>query len=173
MLDFLRDVGKHITVNCMVAKDSVRSRMEDRASGISFAEFSYMLLQGFDFYHLYRRYQCELQIGATDQWGNITVGTELTRKKARGDRLGPRATAADQGRRHQVRQDGHRHVWLDPAKTSPYRFYQFFLNTADDATSAAAAGLHVPVARRHRGSSTRRPRNGPRLASAQERWRER
>jgi tyrosyl-tRNA synthetase len=80
-LEFLRDIGKHITVNSMIAKDSVRSRMEDRSTGISFTEFSYMLLQGFDFYHLRKTFNCELQIGATDQWGNITVGTELTRKK--------------------------------------------------------------------------------------------
>src|SRR5262249_36786403 len=74
-LEFLRDVGKHVTVNSMIAKDSVRSRMEDRSSGISFTEFSYMLLQGFDFYHLRKEFNCELQVGATDQWGNITVGT--------------------------------------------------------------------------------------------------
>ncbi|HWA27066.1 MAG TPA: tyrosine--tRNA ligase, partial [Lacunisphaera sp.] len=80
-LDFLRDVGKHITVNSMVAKDSVRSRMEDRGTGISYTEFSYMLLQGYDFYHLRKELECELQVGATDQWGNITVGTELARKK--------------------------------------------------------------------------------------------
>ena len=81
VLEFLRDVGKHVSVNAMVAKDSVRSRMETRDAGISYAEFSYMLLQGFDFYHLRKTYGCELQVGATDQWGNITVGTELTRRK--------------------------------------------------------------------------------------------
>jgi tyrosyl-tRNA synthetase len=131
-LDFLRDVGKHITVNSMVAKDSVRARMEDRSSGLSFTEFSYMLLQGFDFYHLRKTYNCELQVGATDQWGNITVGTELTRKK-----LGvtvwalvfPLLTKAD-GTKYGKTATGT--VWLDPRKTSAYRFYQFFVN-ADDA----------------------------------------
>jgi tyrosyl-tRNA synthetase len=132
VLEFLRDIGKHITVNSMVAKDSVRSRMEDRESGISFTEFSYMLLQGFDFYHLRRTFQCELQIGATDQWGNITVGTELTRKKLGATVWGlvfPLLTKAD-GTKYGKTATGT--VWLDPRRTSPYRFYQFFVN-ADDA----------------------------------------
>lgn len=131
-LDFLRDVGKHITVNSMVAKDSVRSRMEDRSSGISFTEFSYMLLQGYDFYHLRKEFNCELQVGATDQWGNITVGTELTRKKLGATVWGlvfPLLTKAD-GSKYGKTATGT--VWLDPRKTSPYRFYQFFVN-ADDA----------------------------------------
>ncbi|MBV8970924.1 MAG: tyrosine--tRNA ligase [Sphingomonadaceae bacterium] len=132
VLDFLRDVGKHITVNSMVAKDSVRARMEDRTSGISFTEFSYMLLQGFDFYHLRKTYNCELQIGATDQWGNITVGTELTRKKLGATVWGlvfPLLEKAD-GTKYGKTAEGA--VWLDAKKTSPYRFYQFFMN-ADDA----------------------------------------
>jgi tyrosyl-tRNA synthetase len=132
VLEFLRDIGKHITVNSMVAKDSVRSRMEDRESGISFTEFSYMLLQGFDFYHLRRTLDCELQIGATDQWGNITVGTELTRKKLGATVWGlvfPLLTKAD-GSKYGKTATGT--VWLDPRRTSPYRFYQFFVN-ADDA----------------------------------------
>lgn len=131
-LEFLRDVGKHITVNSMVAKDSVRSRMEDRATGISYAEFSYMLLQGFDFTHLRETFNCELQIGATDQWGNITVGTELTRKKMGATVWGlvlPLLVKAD-GTKYGKTADGA--VWLDPKKTSSYRFYQFFVN-ADDA----------------------------------------
>ncbi len=131
-LDFLRDVGKHITVNTMVAKDSVRSRMEDRGSGISFTEFSYMLLQGHDFYHLRKTFNCELQVGATDQWGNITVGTELTRKKLGATVWGlvfPLLTKSD-GSKYGKTAAGT--VWLDPKKTSPYRFYQFFVN-ADDA----------------------------------------
>jgi len=116
----------------MVAKDSVRSRMEDRESGISYTEFSYMLLQGFDFYHLRRTFNCELQIGATDQWGNITVGTELTRKKLGATVWGlvfPLLTKAD-GSKYGKTATGT--VWLDPRRTSPYRFYQFFVN-ADDA----------------------------------------
>jgi len=131
LLEFLRDIGKHITVNGMVAKDSARTRMEDRGSGISYAEFSYMLLQGFDFYHLRKTYDCELQIGATDQWGNITVGTELTRKKLGATVWGlvfPLLLKAD-GTKYGKTASGT--VWLDPAKTSPYRFYQFFMNSAD------------------------------------------
>lgn len=130
-LEFLRDVGKHITVNSMIAKDSVRARMEDRASGISYTEFSYMLLQGFDFWHLHQTFKCELQVGATDQWGNITVGTELTRKKSGATVWGlvfPLLTKAD-GSKYGKTAAGT--VWLDPKKTSPYRFYQFFVNTDD------------------------------------------
>ncbi len=130
-LDFLRDVGKHITVNSMIAKDSVRSRMEDRGTGISFTEFSYMLLQGYDFYHLRHALNCELQVGATDQWGNITVGTELTRKKLGATVWGlvfPLLTKSD-GTKYGKTATGT--VWLDPKKTSPYRFYQFFVNTDD------------------------------------------
>jgi tyrosyl-tRNA synthetase len=131
-LEFLRDTGKHITVNSMIAKDSVRSRMEDRGSGISFTEFSYMLLQGYDFYHLRKTFNCELQVGATDQWGNITVGTELSRKKLGATVWGlvfPLLTKSD-GSKYGKTATGT--VWLDPKRTSPYRFYQFFVN-ADDA----------------------------------------
>ncbi len=136
-LEFLRDTGKHITVNSMIAKDSVRSRMENenpnrQTSGISFTEFSYMLLQGFDFYHLRKTFNCELQVGATDQWGNITVGTELTRKKLGATVWGlvfPLLTKAD-GSKYGKTATGT--VWLDPKKTSSYSFYQFFVN-ADDA----------------------------------------
>jgi tyrosyl-tRNA synthetase len=116
----------------MIAKDSVRSRMEDRSTGISFTEFSYMLLQGYDFYHLRKTFNCELQVGATDQWGNITVGTELTRKKLGATVWGlvfPLLTKAD-GTKYGKTATGT--VWLDAKKTSPYRFYQFFVN-ADDA----------------------------------------
>jgi len=132
VLEFLRDIGKHVSVNAMVAKDSVRSRMETRDAGISYAEFSYMLLQGFDFYHLRKTYDCEVQVGATDQWGNITVGTELTRKKLGATVWGvvfPLLTKPD-GTKYGKTAEGA--VWLDPNRTSPYRFYQFFVN-ADDA----------------------------------------
>src|SRR5215831_9320871 len=132
VIDFLRDVGKHISVNSMVAKESVHSRMTTREAGISYAEFSYMLLQGFDFYHLRKTYDCELQIGATDQWGNITVGTELTRKKLGATVWGlvfPLLTKSD-GTKYGKTAEGA--VWLDPKRTSRYRFYQFFVN-ADDA----------------------------------------
>ncbi len=131
LLDFLRDVGKHVSVNAMIAKDSVHSRMSTREAGISYAEFSYMLLQGFDFYHLRKTYDCELQVGATDQWGNITVGTELTRKKLGATVWGlvfPLLTRAD-GSKHGKTAEGA--VWLDPRRTSRYRFYQFFVNVDD------------------------------------------
>ncbi|HEY6358151.1 MAG TPA: tyrosine--tRNA ligase, partial [Vicinamibacterales bacterium] len=141
ILDFLRDIGKHITVNGMVAKDSVRSRMEDRSSGISFAEFSYMLLQGFDFYHLKKTFDCDLQIGATDQWGNIVVGAELTRKKMGATVWGlvlPLLTKAD-GTKYGKTATGT--VWLDPQRTSPYRFYQFFVNSEDATVGSLLKSL--------------------------------
>lgn len=130
-LEFLRDVGKHFTVNAMVAKESVRARMEDRDNGISYTEFSYMLLQAYDFYHLRRHVGCELQIGATDQWGNITAGTELCRKKLGVPVWGltlPLLTKAD-GTKYGKSASGA--VWLDSKRTSPYRFYQFFVQSDD------------------------------------------
>ena len=130
-LEFLRDIGKHFTVNWMIAKESVRARMDDRDAGISYTEFSYMLLQAFDFYHLRKTFGCELQVGATDQWGNITAGTELIRKKLGAAAYGlvfPLLTKAD-GTKYGKTAAGS--VWLDPKKTSPYRFYQFFVNTDD------------------------------------------
>jgi tyrosyl-tRNA synthetase len=130
-LEFLRDIGKHFTVNGMVAKESVRARMEDREIGISYAEFSYMLLQAFDFYHLRKTCACELQVGATDQWGNITAGTELIRKKLGVPAYGltfPLLTKSD-GTKYGKTASGA--VWLDPKRTSPYRFYQFFVQAED------------------------------------------
>jgi tyrosyl-tRNA synthetase len=129
-LDFLRDIGKHFSVNVMIAKDSVRSRMEGD-SGISYTEFSYMLLQAFDFYHLREAMQCELQVGGSDQWGNITAGTDLIRRKLGTPAFGltfPLITKSD-GTKFGKTEGGA--VWLDPEKTSPYRFYQFFINTED------------------------------------------
>ncbi len=129
-LDFLREVGKYFSVNMMVAKDSVRSRMEGDA-GISYTEFSYMLLQAHDFYHLRKTLECELQVGGSDQWGNITAGTDLIRKKLAATAWGltfPLITKAD-GTKFGKTEAGA--VWLDPRKTSPYRFYQFFVNTED------------------------------------------
>ena len=130
-LDFLRDIGKHFSVNQMVAKESVRARMEDREAGISYTEFSYMLLQAFDFMVLGRDQNCELQIGGSDQWGNITAGIELTRKKLGKQVFGltlPLITNAD-GTKFGKTEAGA--IWLDPKKTSVYRFYQFWINTAD------------------------------------------
>ncbi|MDQ8188375.1 tyrosine--tRNA ligase [Pelagicoccus sp. SDUM812002] len=131
-IDFLRDVGKYFTVNSMIAKESVKSRLGgDNEAGISYTEFSYMLIQGYDFFHLNDSYNCELQIGGSDQWGNITVGTELTRKKASKSVYGltfPLITNAD-GSKFGKSVDGA--IWLDPARTSVYRFYQFFINVDD------------------------------------------
>jgi tyrosyl-tRNA synthetase len=134
-LDFLRDVGKYFSINMMVAKDSVRSRMEGEG-GISYTEFSYMLLQAHDFYHLRKEHGCELQIGGSDQWGNITAGTDLIRKKLAASSWGltfPLITKAD-GTKFGKTEDGA--VWLDPKKTSPYKFYQFFINTEDSMVPA-------------------------------------
>jgi tyrosyl-tRNA synthetase len=130
-LDFLRDVGKHFSVNQMVAKESVRARMEDREVGISYTEFSYMLLQAFDFFVLARDHCCELQIGGSDQWGNITSGIELTRKKLGKQVFGltlPLVTKAD-GTKFGKTEAGT--VWIDAKKTSVYKFYQFWINSAD------------------------------------------
>ena len=130
-LDFLRDIGKHFSVNQMVAKESVRARMEDREVGISYTEFSYMLLQAFDFMVLCRDHDCELQIGGSDQWGNITAGIDLTRKKLGRPVYGltlPLITNAD-GTKFGKTESGA--IWLDPKKTSVYKFYQFWINTDD------------------------------------------
>lgn len=129
-LDFLREVGKYFSLNVMLAKDSVKSRMEGD-NGISYTEFSYQLLQANDFYHLRKTYGCELQIGGSDQWGNITAGTDLIRKKLSVPAWGwtfPLITKAD-GSKFGKTEGGA--VWLDPEKTSPYKFYQFFVNTED------------------------------------------
>lgn len=131
-LDFIRDVGKHITVNYMMAKDSVQKRME---TGISFTEFSYQLLQAFDFLTLYRTKGCKLQMGGSDQWGNITTGTELIRRMEGGEAFAltcPLITKAD-GTKFGKTEGGN--VWLDPEKTSPYKFYQFWLNCSDEDTA--------------------------------------
>ncbi|MEN9575455.1 MAG: hypothetical protein RL514_3310 [Verrucomicrobiota bacterium] len=130
-LDFLRDIGKHFSVNMMMAKESVRARMEDREVGISYTEFSYMLLQAFDFYVLARDHGCDLQIGGSDQWGNITAGTDLIRKKLARPAWGltlPLITKAD-GTKFGKTEAGT--IWLDARKTSVYRFYQFWINTDD------------------------------------------
>lgn len=129
-LDFLRDVGKYFSLSSMLAKDSVRSRLESE-SGISYTEFSYQLLQANDFHHLRSTLNCELQIGGTEQWGNITAGTDLIRKKLGASAWGltfPLITKSD-GTKFGKTESGA--VWLDPKKTSPYRFYQFFVNTED------------------------------------------
>lgn len=131
-LSFIRDVGKHITVNYMMAKDSVKKRLSGEAGdGMSFTEFTYQLVQGYDFLYLFQNYNCRLQMGGSDQWGNITTGTELIRRKAGGEAFAltcPLITKAD-GSKFGKTESGN--IWLDPEKTSPYRFYQFWLNTSD------------------------------------------
>ena len=128
-LGFLRDVGKHLTVNYMMAKDSVKNRLE---KGISFTEFSYQLVQGFDFYHLHAEHGVKLQMGGSDQWGNITTGTELIRRKSQGEAFAltsPLVTKAD-GSKFGKSEGGN--IWLDPERTSPYKFYQFWINVSDE-----------------------------------------
>ncbi|MCY7420363.1 MAG: tyrosine--tRNA ligase [Chitinophagaceae bacterium] len=129
-LDFIREVGKHITVNYMMAKDSVKKRLEGN-TGISFTEFTYQLVQGFDFYYLYTNKNCKLQMGGSDQWGNIVTGTELIRRKAAGEAFAftcPLITKADGGKFGKSEQGN---IWLDANKTSPYQFFQFWLNATD------------------------------------------
>ncbi len=130
-LDFIRDTGKHITVNYMMAIESVKKRLEGTA-GMSFTEFSYQLVQGYDFYWLYENKNCKLQMGGSDQWGNITTGTELIRRKTGGEAFAftcPLITKADGGKFGKTEKGN---VWLDPRRTSPYQFYQFWLNAADE-----------------------------------------
>lgn len=132
-LEFIRDVGKHITVNYMMAKDSVKKRLSaDAKEGMSFTEFTYQLVQGYDFLHLYRAHDCTLQMGGSDQWGNITTGTELIRRIGNGKGFAltcPLITKAD-GTKFGKTEGGN--VWLDAERTSPYKFYQYWLNTSDE-----------------------------------------
>lgn len=135
-LGFIRDIGKHITVNYMMSKDSVKKRIgAESKEGMSFTEFSYQLVQGTDFLHLYNEYGCHLQMGGSDQWGNIVTGTELIRRKAGGEAFAltcPLITKAD-GSKFGKTESGN--VWLDPEKTTPYQFYQFWLNVSDEDAS--------------------------------------
>jgi tyrosyl-tRNA synthetase len=133
LIDFVRDTGKHITVNYMMAKDSVKKRLSSESKvGMSFTEFTYQLFQGYDFYHLYKEMDCKLQMGGSDQWGNITTGTELIRRKAQGKAYAitvPLVTKAD-GSKFGKTEGGN--VWLDAKRTSPYKFYQYWLNASDE-----------------------------------------
>lgn len=133
LIDFVRDTGKHITVNYMMAKDSVKKRLRSESKvGMSFTEFTYQLFQGYDFYHLYKEMDCKLQMGGSDQWGNITTGTELIRRKAQGKAYAitvPLVTKAD-GTKFGKTEGGN--VWLDANRTSPYKFYQYWLNASDE-----------------------------------------
>lgn len=133
-LEFIRDVGKHITVNYMMSKDSVKRRLED-GNGLSFTEFTYQLIQGYDFYHLWKNNNCSIQLGGSDQWGNIVTGTELIRRMGGGSAYAltvPLITKSD-GTKFGKTESGS--VWLDPEKTSPYAFYQFWLNVSDEDAS--------------------------------------
>jgi tyrosyl-tRNA synthetase len=145
-LDFIRDIGKHITVNYMSAKDSVKKRLEGE-NGMSFTEFTYQLVQGYDFYWLYANKNCKLQMGGSDQWGNITTGTELIRRKAGGEAFAftcPLLTKADGGKFGKTEKGN---IWLDPEKTSPYDFYQFWVNASDaDAVKWIKVFTFIPPA---------------------------
>jgi len=134
-LNFIRDVGKHITINYMMAKDSVKNRISSE-TGMSFTEFTYQLVQGYDFYYLWKNYNCVLQMGGSDQWGNIVTGTELIRRKDGGEAyaLTTQLIKKADGSKFGKSEDGN--IWLDPEKTSPYKFYQFWLNTSDDDAKA-------------------------------------
>jgi tyrosyl-tRNA synthetase len=138
LIDFLRDAGKHITVNYMMAKDSVKKRIAQKDSdsegdgGISYTEFAYQIMQGYDYYWLYKNKNCKLQMGGSDQWGNIVTGTELIRRKAAGKAFAftcPLITKSDGGKFGKTEEGN---VWLDPNRTSPYQFYQFWMNASDE-----------------------------------------
>jgi tyrosyl-tRNA synthetase len=131
-LDFIRDIGKLITVNYMMAKDSVKKRFDGEGEGMSFTEFTYQLVQGYDFVHLFETMNCRMQLGGSDQWGNITTGVELIRRKLGGEAYGltcPLIKKAD-GTQYGKTESGN--IWLSPEYTSPYQFYQFWLNTSDE-----------------------------------------
>jgi len=148
-IHFLRDVGKYITVNYMMSKDSVKKRIEGE-TGISYTEFAYQLMQGYDFYWLYNNLGCKLQMGGSDQWGNIVTGTELIRRKAGGEAFAftcPLLTKSDGGKFGKSEKGN---IWLDPEKTSPYQFYQFWLNAADEDAKKMDKNIYIFTKRHHR-----------------------
>ena len=133
LIDFVRDVGKHITVNYMMAKDSVKKRLgSDAKTGMSFTEFTYQLFQGYDFYHLYKEKNCKLQMGGSDQWGNITTGTELVRRKAQGKAYALTCKLITKADGSKFGKTAGGNVWLDSERTSPYKYYQYWLNSSDE-----------------------------------------
>ncbi len=133
LIDFVRDIGKHITVNYMMAKDSVKKRLSpDSQSGMSFTEFTYQLFQGYDFYHLYKEKNCIIQMGGSDQWGNITTGTELIRRKAQGKAYALTCKLITKADGSKFGKTAGGNVWLDSKRTSPYKYYQYWLNSSDD-----------------------------------------
>jgi len=130
-IEWLRDVGKHFSVNYMLGKESVRRRLEDRDSGVSYTEFSYMILQSYDFLQLFKRYRCRLQAGGSDQWGNITAGIDLIRRVEGAEAFGVTFPLVTTSSGEKFGKSAGNAVWLDPARTSPYRFYQYWLQTED------------------------------------------
>lgn len=168
-LDFIRDIGKHITVNYMISKDSVKKRLSSESSaGMSFTEFTYQLVQGYDFLYLYQHKNCKLQMGGSDQWGNITTGTELIRRKTGGEAFAltcPLITKAD-GTKFGKTESGN--VWLDAEKTSPYEFYQFWLNTSDE-DAAKYIKIFTMLTRENIDQLTREHGEAPHLRLLQKR----
>ena len=168
-LDFIRDIGKHITVNYMMAKDSVKKRLSSESSeGMSFTEFSYQLLQGYDFLNLYQTKNCKLQMGGSDQWGNITTGTELIRRKTGGEAFAlvcPLITKADGGKFGKTESGN---VWLDRRYTSPYKFYQFWLNVSD-ADAEKYIKIFTAISKEEIESLTEEHRQAPHLRALQKR----
>ena len=133
LIEFIRDIGKHITVNYMMAKDSVKKRLDsDSQTGMSFTEFTYQLFQGYDFYHLYKEKDCKLQMGGSDQWGNITTGTELIRRKAQGKAYALTCKLITKADGSKFGKTAGGNVWLDANRTSPYKYYQYWLNCSDE-----------------------------------------
>lgn len=133
LIEFVRDIGKHITVNYMMAKDSVKKRLDsDSQTGMSFTEFTYQLFQGYDFYHLYKEKDCKLQMGGSDQWGNITTGTELIRRKAQGKAYALTCKLITKADGTKFGKTAGGNVWLDANRTSPYKYYQYWLNCSDE-----------------------------------------
>lgn len=130
LLDFIRDIGKHITVNYMMSKDSVKNRIG--GEGMSFTEFTYQLIQGFDFFHLWKNHNCKLQMGGSDQWGNILTGSELIRRKEGGEAFALTTNLIKKADRTKFGKSESGNIWLDPEKTSPFKFFQFWLNSSDE-----------------------------------------
>jgi tyrosyl-tRNA synthetase len=161
-LDFIRDIGKHITVNYMMSKDSVKKRLSGEGEGMSFTEFTYQLVQGYDFLYLYRNKNCKLQMGGSDQWGNITTGSELIRRICGGEAFAltwPLITKADGGKFGKTESGN---VWLDPKRTSPYKFYQFWLNVSD-ADAEKYIRIFTSLTREEIEQLTEQQRNEPHL----------
>ena len=165
-LDFIRDIGKHITVNYMMSKDSVKKRLTGEGEGMSFTEFTYQLVQGYDYLHLYRAMNCRLQMGGSDQWGNIITGTELIRRVAGGEAFAltcPLITKADGGKFGKTETGN---VWLDPKRTSPYKFYKFWLNVSDDDAEKYIK-IFTVLSKEEIDNLVERQRNEPHLRALQ------